>query len=204
MPMPPVSGYIAWWDASQITGHANGASVTSWPDSSGNGYTLTTTTPPIYTTNVQNGLPAVNFVAGNVWLAGTWALTGTETFFVVSLNASGTGGTNQRILSSPTATEPDYTAGMIDYNTTAATYGVRIDQMFAPNTPDSTLDNVALGTECAPGGTAPDGSFFTGCICEILIYNSTLNDTQIASVTNYLTNKWIVASASGLTTLFAA
>lgn len=68
MASPPVSGYLAWYDASQISGVANGASLASWSDLSGGGYTLTQGTgadqPIFYKTTgakLVNGLPAVWF-----------------------------------------------------------------------------------------------------------------------------------------------
>lgn len=67
---PPVSGYVAWWDASQITGVSDGSLLSSWPDLSGNGNTLTRTVsaqPTFYNTTAAkliNSLPAV-------WFAGS-------------------------------------------------------------------------------------------------------------------------------------
>jgi hypothetical protein len=62
---PPVTGYAAWYDSSQITGVADGALLGTWPDLSGNGYTLTATGTqrPTYYSSTQtiNGLPVVAF-----------------------------------------------------------------------------------------------------------------------------------------------
>lgn len=67
---PPVSGYMAWYDASQITGVSDGAGLSSWSDLSGNGYTLiqgTSGNQPIYHKTTWgsplliNGNPAVYF-----------------------------------------------------------------------------------------------------------------------------------------------
>lgn len=65
---PPVGGYLAWYDASQITGVSDGAGLSSWPDESGNGNTLTQADslrqPTYYKTTagkLVNGLPAVWF-----------------------------------------------------------------------------------------------------------------------------------------------
>ena len=72
-PGPPVTGYFAWYDASQITGVADGANLRDWKDLSGNHYDAT---PPVFadqgpifykTTSAKliNGLPAVWFASAN-------------------------------------------------------------------------------------------------------------------------------------------
>ncbi len=52
-----------WFKADAITGIANGAALTTWSDSSGNGYNAVSAAgkEPLYTTNVLNGQPAVLF-----------------------------------------------------------------------------------------------------------------------------------------------
>jgi len=51
----------AWYDADAITGVSNGSDIGTWTDSSGNGYTASSYGGAIYTTNSQNGLPAIVF-----------------------------------------------------------------------------------------------------------------------------------------------
>ena len=65
---PPVAGYTGWWDASQISGVADGAKLSSWPDLSGNGHHLAQATganqPTYYKTTVGqlvNSQPVVVF-----------------------------------------------------------------------------------------------------------------------------------------------
>ena len=71
---PPVSGYSRWFDASQITGKANGDPVTIWNDLSANAAHATVPSgnaAPVYVANAgtESGLPAVYFAknggAGN-------------------------------------------------------------------------------------------------------------------------------------------
>lgn len=62
---PPTAGLKLWLKADAIAGLNSGDPVSTWPDSSGNGYAATQATPanqPHYVTNVLNGLPAVQFV----------------------------------------------------------------------------------------------------------------------------------------------
>lgn len=59
-----LSGLHSWWDASQITGLADGDPVASWSDMSGGGHTLTQATSaqrPTYKTSILNGKPVVRF-----------------------------------------------------------------------------------------------------------------------------------------------
>ena len=73
--MAPLAGYTAWWDASQITGFADGASLTSWADESGNGYAMTPNVwaaPTYYKTTsakLVNGKPAVWFDGSTTGMA---------------------------------------------------------------------------------------------------------------------------------------
>jgi hypothetical protein len=55
-----VANLSAWYDASKLTGLNDGDTVTSWPDSSGNGLTLDVLgSTPLYKTNIFGSLPAV-------------------------------------------------------------------------------------------------------------------------------------------------
>jgi len=59
---------IAWFKADAITATTNGGILTSWTDSSGNGYNATQGTPgqaPAYVTNAMHGLPVVRFTSAS-------------------------------------------------------------------------------------------------------------------------------------------
>lgn len=55
--------YSYWWKVSSLSALSDGASVATWPDSSGNGRDATeATNPPVYKTNIIEGrLPVVRF-----------------------------------------------------------------------------------------------------------------------------------------------
>lgn len=53
-----------WFDACDLR-LADGASVTTWADKSGNGNDATAGTSPVYKTGIQNGLPGVLFTAAS-------------------------------------------------------------------------------------------------------------------------------------------
>jgi hypothetical protein len=97
-PVSPVSGYSAWYDASQITSVADGASLASWSDLSGNGNTMaaTGTAEPTYykTTSAKlvNGLPAVWFNGSTNIMATSSPISTARTgvtMFVVTQNTAG-------------------------------------------------------------------------------------------------------------------
>jgi hypothetical protein len=62
------SALVAWFKADAIAGLANGAGVSIWSDSSGNGNSamqLLSANKPTYATEAMNGLPVVRFNAAN-------------------------------------------------------------------------------------------------------------------------------------------
>jgi hypothetical protein len=74
--IPPVAGYTIWYDASQMTGLADGAKVATWADVTGPN-TLTQATPanqPAYfkttAANLINGHPAVKFDGTTSFMVG--------------------------------------------------------------------------------------------------------------------------------------
>ncbi|HEX7655050.1 MAG TPA: LamG-like jellyroll fold domain-containing protein, partial [Verrucomicrobiae bacterium] len=58
---------VAWFKADAVVGLIDGAALTTWPDSTGHGYTATqpnSSLQPVYRTGGINGLPVVQFPAG--------------------------------------------------------------------------------------------------------------------------------------------
>lgn len=85
MPSDPssIAGLVGWWKADALT-LADGDPVSSWTDSSGNGFDATQATPanqPVFNTGQLNGLPAVNFNGSSDSLAA--AITSTAQPFTV-------------------------------------------------------------------------------------------------------------------------
>lgn len=88
--VPPVSGYVGWFDAldtANITKTAG--AVSQWTDKSGNGNNLTQATAanqPIYGLGQLNGLPCMNFDGSNDVFAAT-GISGsdrTSSYFMVA------------------------------------------------------------------------------------------------------------------------
>lgn len=127
----PVSGMIStmssmqlWFKADAISGLANGASVSSWPDSSGKGHDTfqgNSAIQPTLTSSdaLANNQPTVTFGAGSTCLTGSTgnALTGltTPSIFVVAKPTNTLKGGSQELISFSTlgsGDQPWNTSGM--------------------------------------------------------------------------------------------
>lgn len=67
-PTPPAAELKTWFKADGLSGLANGATVSDWPDASGNGDDATQSTSsqrPTFLSNAIGGLPAVHFNSAN-------------------------------------------------------------------------------------------------------------------------------------------
>ena len=94
--IPPVSGALAWYDASDAaTVHQTAGAVDSWDDKSGNGRTLTATltTRPTTGTITQNGKNGIDFDGvDDLMASGAFARPGKGTVYaVVRGDAGGSG-----------------------------------------------------------------------------------------------------------------
>jgi hypothetical protein len=97
MPLPPVISGLQWWfDARDITGVADGAAISSWADSTGNGHTATVGAgSATYHPNQYLGGAALTLASCRMDISGSLTETGVHTVFAV-YKLSGTG-TNQTI-----------------------------------------------------------------------------------------------------------
>ena len=91
--IPPVSGFTMWLDGSDPAGNgiipANGATVATWNDKSGNGNNMSGGVSPIYASSGINSLSAISFTGSQYYRAAmnTPLMTQTAlTFFVAELN----------------------------------------------------------------------------------------------------------------------
>lgn len=218
---PPVAGYQAWYDASQIVA-ADGASVTTWPDLSGNGYNLTkiagTTNAVLRKTGgliLAGGLPVIQF-AGSGFAAGAVFGDPCTTFAVAQSSPSpGAGVTVLWAYSFAQTTQLiSYSSQWVYYETTfsypvdgsvdgnphiftgvdnGASSAIRVDGSASTGTLGTGDSNSALSVGSGSAGT----SNWAGSIAEVIIYPSALSGGNITSVESYLYSKWLVAPASG-------
>jgi len=85
-----LSGLLAWYDASQITGHVDGDAMTTWPDMSGNGNDATASgaLEPTYKTGIVNSLPVMRF-GGSEYMTSSFTPSGKLTVFMVANFSTG-------------------------------------------------------------------------------------------------------------------
>jgi hypothetical protein len=214
---PPVLGYAAWWDATQIPGAVNGAAVPVWPDASTNGHDLAQPTganQPTYQAAGVNGHPAVNFpnTAGQFMKTAanfTQAQPFTTVLVANNANAASTNYIWYDLLNNVNFLRG--TAGGLPWHVYAGTHH---DSALAPGTG---LHFVAVGLsgaasylrqDAAKDGPFNPGSFGwgggivnigandagTGCwqgqMCEMLIYPSLLSDANLTALQGYTQTKW--------------
>jgi len=88
-----IAGLQIWVKADQITGLADGDSVSTWSDQSGNAHDLTNAgaVRPIYKTAIQNGLPIVRFNGTSQYLTNSsfgFSTSAFTAFFASSITAT--------------------------------------------------------------------------------------------------------------------
>ncbi len=216
LPLQAVPGYTAWWDASQITGVTDGATLTSWPDQSGHGWNLAPAgagAGVYYNTTGRkliNRRPAVWFTP-NQWMSVN-SFPRQQLPMVVQMAAQIMDNSTQRFWWTGGAqcgfNPPDYwvqdgtnraTVGTVNGNVHVLTFVVNAaggtEYVAVDGVPGATAVVASPVSTAGTSYLASDGTStgtMTGPICEVLIYtNSTLSAGQIAANENYLTQKWI-------------
>lgn len=200
----------AWYDASSIA-QADGTDVTSWPDLSGNGWTLTSAgTAPKLETAELNGKPVVRFAGtGRI---GNGSFTASQPFsaFIVARSSSDTGGV-QRLLGegsggntlrvgyswatdvwsinagtglTAAGADTSYHVFYVEFNTTDL---FEVDAVSTISGDASTNGlNAGFFLGDFNGGTQP----LTGDIAEALIFSAALSSGDKSDVYDYLNAKW--------------
>jgi hypothetical protein len=212
---PSVAGYMAWWDAVQISGVTDGAGLSTWRDMSGNGYDMVQSTgsfQPLYynttTAKQVNGLPAVWGNGSNSSMQTTLTQAQPYTFVAVAMAVSP--GSNQAVMG---------TSGSFVDLAVAARWrifaGSSAQFAFAPTANQAFFvaavvnsSSSNLQQDTTPGGPLNAGTTglsgtaamalfgrgvsepWNGPICEALVYPFALNSTQIASLLSSLGSKW--------------
>jgi hypothetical protein len=222
-----IPGCALWLDGADPAGTgtqpANGATVSTWVDKSGNGYNATAA-PSRVAGTYSTSFRAVNFPTSSTGYITNYSAAPTnETMFVVFNNpspgpynliliggvqgarslgagytASGGSGTvgNLNTQVAWLATTGTYTAG-----TTVLT-----TSQFTTSTNSISLNGGTAASGGAPGFTAgrvtylgvdaTDASFYyVGYAMEILFYNSALTTTQRQTIEGYLARKWGIGSS---------
>lgn len=209
-----ISGMLAWFDATQLTGLAEGAAVTNWPDMSGNGMAVYSHYGSAnYRTGAINGLAALGFGEADFTdlRFSPGRSVGSRTVFqVVKITGGPLGSYHTTQLQSNEPYMQTYSSGGVinTYSTagplssgvswsgncqfvtvwcdTDGTQGVEVDGTKTTGTwtVQSSPSTFQIGANQA-GGYGMRGLFG-----ELLIYDRCLSDVERQQVQDYLTAKW--------------
>jgi hypothetical protein len=212
--LPVTEGLKLHLDASQSSTITKDASnlVSQWNDFSSQGNNIsqaTSSKQPLFVANVQNGKPVIRFDGSNDMLQRTTYVNGALTqpntvFYVGKIGgnedftfASGTLGSENSVLT--TGSNLTMYAGSI-YGADSAVTTLQ-QYTFLYNTTSSTMrvngtqtDTGSVGTHTMQGFTVganyTDAQWSAIDVCEILVYNGTLSDTNRDKIESYLMEKW--------------
>jgi hypothetical protein len=222
-----IPGCQLWLDGADPAGTgtppADGATVSTWVDKSGNGYNATAApsrTAGTYSTSFR----AVNFPNSTTGYITNYSAAPTnETMFVVFNNPSPSGNNNIIIggVSGARSLGAGFTAAgtgtvgnlntQIVWLASTGTYTagttVFTTSQFTPSSNSISLNGGTFSTGGAPGFTAGRVTYlgvdatnpvyyYIGYAMEILFYNSILTTTQRQTIETYLTKKWSIGSSS--------
>jgi autotransporter-associated beta strand protein len=198
-----ISGLSLWLKADAITSLADGATVNTWPDSSGNALTVTRDAgAPVFRTNVLNGQPVVRFTTDGGSSFNFPQLTDIRTvFWVVKENlANSTGhfllgdddkfhfhrGSAGEIWSTNTSANirngtTRLMGQAVTGTSTALGTGFRVVSVVTTGNVEASR----LSRDRSIAGRSWDGD-----VAEVIIYNRALTQSEEAMVGNYLAGKY--------------
>lgn len=203
-----------WQDSARSTAVASdGDPVGAWDDKSGGGNHVlqaTTAKKPAYKTGIQNGLPVLRFDGDDALVLGGLGRVQPLTYFIiVSFNTQpkwaldGTGGSGANVAIASTGT----TQVRLVTGTAIITDLISYDVLhLIAATADGVNSFISVDGNAAATGTSgvnnPDGITIgaagnglgnvAGDITEVIVYDSALSAGNVASVKDYLNNKWAV------------
>lgn len=231
------NGLTARWEAESITGLADGASITNWPDTSGNSrdasqLTLTPDLRPVYKVNIFGSKPAVRFDGSNDELdfSNTAAPTNFTVFVAWQLKSvhawtfgplrwrPGNSGGPGFALDSDTASTSNPIKHLVVWNASGTEIANKAgpdESLNLPGTPRAKAIDVwrwdgttatmrkngsaqTVGSGTAGYGTVGNNNlgFPYGAsgsdMAEVLVYNVSLSDGDVATVETYLNTKYTV------------
>jgi hypothetical protein len=221
-----ITGLQLWLDGNDPAGTgtqpANGATVSTWVDKSGNGYNATAAPSRVVGT-YSTSFRAVNFATSSTGYITSYSAAPTnETMFVVFNNPSPSSGNNiliggvqgARSLGAGHSSAGTGTVGNLNtqvaWLATTGTYTggttVLTTSQFTTSTNTISLNGGTAASGGAPGFTAGrvtylgvDASsasyYYVGYGMEILFYNSVLSTNDRQKVEGYLAHKWAITSS---------
>lgn len=215
----PLAGYVAWYDASQIVGFADAASLTSWADASGNGHTLINAPgashPTYYSSTgakLVNGLPAVWFdhasQTGMYNSAGfgsalsqpfSVAVVAKVTNNTQDCNITDGGPTNDCALGVASSTFEMFAGSLLNDGASDANLhlfagvynaGSSVLYIDGSSVASGAAGSNALNQFLLGNANTGTGLAMSGPICEALVYHSALSSGQVSSLRTYAQTKW--------------
>lgn len=218
-----VAGLAARWRADAITGLANGALVTMWPDMTTNAYTATATSPrqPTWIAAGIGGKPVVRFDGSRNLLSNAPAGGSQQTIIAVmsapttdrisTIRAgSGPGALHWRVDGNALQMLNQWT-GNIGYSSPTAIVAASLRVVVATyNAATGAYAYYVNGTAWGGGTSAQTltarttiigsdhgpGDFFIGDIAELLVFSSVLSATDRATVTSALGSRYGITVAA--------
>ena len=194
---PDIDGCTLWLDASQITGKNDGDSVSTWTDLSTSGANVSAANGyPVYKTNILNGLPALKFIPKGPYMPSATTITFRTIITVAKYDAEifagyegVIGGTTQHGLHGGMGDNKSWYPedASVVYRNGVQTRGgatgafacfIQIYTGDKSNSPQIAKDRTYSGRE------------WYGYICEVIYYNTALDDTNRMAVEAYLMTKW--------------
>lgn len=197
---------IGDWNAELLTGFVDGDPVGSWPDTSGNGKTGTSsgTARPIYKEHILNGLPIVRFDATNDEI--TTNLTISNSFTIAVVYSGSSSGTNRALqgannwligarsglhqvyngqfTASRQVVTGEFVKAILVSNGSSNPFRVNGNDPNGPNTGATAPGVLHFG---ASGFTAEVGN---GDIARVLVYNAALSAANVLLLEYYLLRKY--------------
>lgn len=219
--LPVANGLIAHFAADRISGLSDGQEVQFWTDLSGNGNNLTSpvsgaTSYPLYKVNIINGWPAVRVsytrgiqkssAIGSGFSNATYFIVakyvGTSTNYVILSNKSNDNGwwrnDSGNFLGTFVSGRLQYyppsmpTAGTYLYTGVAGSSYEFFINGDSQGTQAYTFDMGNLFTVGVGGSGMGSGSWWSGDIPEIIVYNRALSSTERQTVEAYLNSKYAI------------
>ena len=203
-----VSGLVAWYDASQLTGFSDDDPVGTWTDESGNSNDAsnTLTQRPLYKTAVLNGLPVVRFdgtndrldmstsmTVGAVFVVGNWSGADPFPAGYKSMFGRAAGGYNLMFgREAETNLGTSFTGGTSNIRVNGGAASGVVDYATLSTHKLAYIDTSSPSTNSdwhIASGDALDEYWF-GDMAEIIVYSAALSDTDREAVEDYLNAKW--------------
>lgn len=215
LPLSPDNfpGLVAWYKADAIVGLTSGQAVSSWVDSSASGVPIVQAigaNQPIYTTAVQNGLPAVVFDGTDDVLAAASGVAVGHVFVVAKYSAATFAGWNGLIAGSSGVANNAILSGNGSGTTVFGSYAANGDTAayYYDGTPyvesamAAPMNIFGVAELSVSAGLAATltlmvgqdrglaSRYWNGPICEVIVFNAPLSVGAGQCVEAYLKAKW--------------